>query len=847
MKNSRLIFCLFLIVASLCANSVRAKTFEVTEYRRKSVDEVFNYDPKLTCEQMSDNVLLSRTPSNARCEKLIVGEKVCFGDCKCLYSYVLIDGKCIKYDCDNYPYTECPDEGLLENSCQACPHDAERFTFSCDEARGWIQDGTTCKCDTSKGLIQVGASCVCDEDVRGYSGIAPNCSCKPCPNGYATTTLTCDLNYNLVTSGISCGENCNKCIVNTCGEGNVSSTSQCGGTPSAWRLKPYAILPDGTICRKCHCENLIGCNICTPTGYTLITDDMSEGAIQNLFVANAKLILGSNITVTSGIKITAAGIVFDGNGYTLSSSGTDVAAITVEGKNASATVTNLNISVAGTRAAGVKVIGGGTLTIDNLDGIEVSGAESVKYHYRDEGLFKGKEYTRLLYNENSSVNAAQYANSYVPDAIRLHKNSSAIFGAGNWYVGTIGEWFDLMGYDYSAVTTDLGTEGYVSANNFNTINNALNVVKQKMNVNLLYEWAASSNNYYWTTTENSTTSAWMFQLKTGQRTYDYKRESDTKHLRLFSHVERAFDPAVAEKPEVGDIMYADGTWSDPTATAMTNKIEKSGIYPVGIVFNVNTVDASVKVLALLHKANAAFGSSEVNYSSLPNYTSTKKLYNSGKLIVLHRESLGNIDYCSRSCTTNYFTTCPNGANCSVDGDCYKFGNCKSKYSKSGYNCNYCGDEYAYTQANCPVGYKCTSSCGGYYKTDGCADGYVKSDGVCAKQAACNCSGYKEISSYEIPPQAYETVERCSCSNEYANVVGCDTSKVGAASKFVDGRCLLMCDNNLSDAVKGCVKYCDYECWKPNAPNDCGSGAVSRCPYDEWMTETACRSYNNGCI
>ncbi len=371
-------------------------------------------------------------------------------------------------------------------------------------------------------------------------------------------------------------------------------------------------------------------------GYQEITATMSASEIQDLIKNNGKVIFKEDITLTEGISINANAAEIIGNGKTLTVNADDTAAITVKGKGANAYIEGLKIVANGTNAIGVKATEGGTITIDKLDNVTATGEGAKQYYYRNEDLFNGEKNTQAIYNQTNatSVNKAM---QYVPVGV---SNSDDDFGQGEWYIGAIGEWTDLYGYDYADVVNDLGFDGSVNpmgVDNYNTVTKSDNVIK----INEAFTAIGSdaqifSQGQYWTSTENASNPQWFVNIYLGQRSYTYKHKESEKNLRLFNDVKNCYNPAEKECPQIGDIMYADKTWSSADDYA-TNKA--AGKTAVGVVFDVDTINGDVKIVALKDVANnIAFGSNGENFTGVTDYTSTKELKNTGEIIVTYTDT-----------------------------------------------------------------------------------------------------------------------------------------------------------------------------------------------------------------
>ncbi len=228
-------------------------------------------------------------------------------------------------------------------------------------------------------------------------------------------------------------------------------------------------------------------------GYQEITSAMSASEIQDLINNTGKVIFKEDVTLTEGITITATDAKIVGNGKTLTVNADGTAAITVSGKGANADIKDLSIVGNGTGTYGIKATQSGTITIDSLENVS-------SYYYRNEELFNGKAYTQAIYNQllaagSVSGTATDKAMSYY--AIDAGDED---FGAGKWYIGAIGEWTDLYGYDYADITSGTGTSGAkTTERTLDKINATLGVIDGATTI---------SSNYYWSSSEGGNNPSW---------------------------------------------------------------------------------------------------------------------------------------------------------------------------------------------------------------------------------------------------------------------------------------------------------------------------------------------------
>ena len=365
-------------------------------------------------------------------------------------------------------------------------------------------------------------------------------------------------------------------------------------------------------------------------GYKEITASMDIDEIQNLFVNDAKIILKEDITLSQGLVITADNITIFGNGKTLTVNADDTAAITVKGKDVVTDIKGLNIVANGTNVIGIKATESGTIKIDKLDNVTATGSGAKTYYYQDYELFNGKEYTQATYNQLSDTDsvtgtAVDYAMQYQATGV---DSNDADFGQGKWYIGAIGEWTDLYGYDYANITSGTGTSGAKTTDRtLNKINATLSVIDGATTLN---------SDYYWSSTEQHSQNSWLLKTNNGYRYYQTKDKNN--YVRCFQLLENCYNPAEQNGPQIGDILYSDKTWSSSSEYA-SNK--SAGKVAVGVVFDIDTINGDVKIVALNDAAESAqMSSTYIDVADIPNKNSVAlaKLKNTGEIIVTYEDT-----------------------------------------------------------------------------------------------------------------------------------------------------------------------------------------------------------------
>ena len=320
-------------------------------------------------------------------------------------------------------------------------------------------------------------------------------------------------------------------------------------------------------------------------GYQVVN---SADELKAALADGAKIALGGDITLDSGLSITASNVSIDGNGHTLKYTAPNAreAAIAVDGGGANVDIKNLNIEASGDRVYGIRVTNGGGLTIDNIMGIKVNGVGAQKVVNGNADIYDGKSNTKAAVNQLGKEALAAWAadNFYVGD-----KNGA--FGQGQWYLPAIGELMDFYGTDVSKMTNVYDTSGAVGDNKAK-INAALTTLGGKG-----ADAKALNNDYYWSSSEFYNNVSWGLSLSSGYRVYDDKDDTDV--VRPCQLLENCFNPLTlsaaggsggAAAPKIGDVMYADKTWGS------ANDYDGSK-QAVGIVSAVGN-DGSVKIISL---------------------------------------------------------------------------------------------------------------------------------------------------------------------------------------------------------------------------------------------------------
>ena len=285
-------------------------------------------------------------------------------------------------------------------------------------------------------------------------------------------------------------------------------------------------------------------------GYTAVG---TEAELQAAIAAGAKVVLSGDITLTTELRITAANVTLDGNGHKISYTATESgkSAIEIDGTGNSATINNLKITASGEKVAGIRVLNGGKLTLDNTFGITVSGTGAQRLANGNAAamkIFDGQANTKAILDQIGEAGlAASAANQfYVGD-------KDGAFGQGNWYLPSIGEWMEFYGTDISQMTSGTGTSG-ATGENQTLINDALKTLAGKG-----VDAAALRSFPYWSSSEETSDTSWRINGSDGDLNSYYK--DFTGAMRCSQLLKNIFNPSAdGTAPKVGDVMYEDKTW-----------------------------------------------------------------------------------------------------------------------------------------------------------------------------------------------------------------------------------------------------------------------------------------------
>ena len=396
-----------------------------------------------------------------------------------------------------------------------------------------------------------------------------------------------------------------------------------------------------------------------------LDSSMSTVEIQQALNQGGRFVLADDITLTQSLDINIAGTTIIGNGHSItfagrygftdptvngkltnlagesalnviadckisgltinySNSSAQGAAITVTGAHADIDNLTINGTTTANRLYGIQVLDDGKLSLDTTKNINLSGDYSQKLVNGNPNLWAGEYNTDTIVNQMGEVNVAAWAASqfYAPGV----SESDAEFGAGTWYLPSIGELCDLYGYDYDALDMSIGggTSGATGGNKA-LINAALAKLKAEG-----ADAATLTNGWYWSSSENGNNKSWGLSMITGSR--NNNNNDDYNYVRLFQLLENCFYPFNSSEaasgseggglsaPKIGDVMYDDKTWG----SADDYKAAKAaGKTAVGVVCDVNEGDGSVKIVNLKNLAVTEDASGNQTFDAANPYGGTR--------------------------------------------------------------------------------------------------------------------------------------------------------------------------------------------------------------------------------
>ncbi len=258
----------------------------------------------------------------------------------------------------------------------------------------------------------------------------------------------------------------------------------------------------------------------------------------------------------------------------------------------SPSVNNVAMTATGGKAYGV---------IGKCQGIETHTISSKTEH--PSALFDGEANTKAIVAElGEEASAANAAWMFYPPEITA---GDADFGAGKWYLPSIAELMEMYGADFDEMEQFWSSTSGANGINLNTINKALAALGGNAQ--------AIGSSFYWSSSENCGEIKWVLRMSDGLR--GFGRQPAAFNVRCFNKIENCFSPSDANAPKVGDIMYADKTWSSSDNIDSSKKA-------VGVIANVGN-NGSVKIVNL---KDLTFTSADAvgNFNPASPYSGTSK-------------------------------------------------------------------------------------------------------------------------------------------------------------------------------------------------------------------------------
>ena len=287
------------------------------------------------------------------------------------------------------------------------------------------------------------------------------------------------------------------------------------------------------------------------------------------------------------------------------------------------TVSNLAMQATGGKAYGV---------LGEVKGVETHAVGGKAG--RPSALFDGEANTKAIVDslgkDGSAANAAM--KFYPPEVAE----GDADFGAGTWYLPSIGELMEMYGFDFDKMTSMWDSTTGANRTNLNAINKTLTALGGEV----------IGNKYYWSSSENSNNYSWHLYMGSGGRLYNYKYGSH--YVRCFQLLENCFSPFNSSAgasgaggvsgggatPKIGDVMYSDKTWSS------SDNIDP-GKKAVGVVVGVGN-DGSVKIVNLKDlRFNSATATDNFNPANPYSGASETTRWSTGKNMYKDVEGVEN--------------------------------------------------------------------------------------------------------------------------------------------------------------------------------------------------------------
>ena len=378
-------------------------------------------------------------------------------------------------------------------------------------------------------------------------------------------------------------------------------------------------------------------------GYEVISAGASANDIKQMITNGAtKLVLADDLVLDAPLEISESDIIINGNGNKISYSGGDnllkftgsgVELSNIElnytstngaiysstgailaSNGAEITLSDITIKTSGDYVHGVVAEGGSQITLDTAKNISTNGELARKVFNADAAVaYDGEMNTKLLVEGQTTVDtpAADAAYNYY-----VVSESDANFGKGTWYLPSIGELADgLYGTDTTQILDNRywGSEG-ADAEHFNTINTALGKLGSD---------AEQMSGVVWSSSEDGDYLSWRLDTSNGYRDISYDKYSILS-VRSFQLLENCFTDGGAKSadgsnatPKIGDIMYADFTYS----SADDYDTYKGSKTAVGIIVSLSEDGSSAKIMSLKNLGTMQWGGNGTDISGMKNFAS----------------------------------------------------------------------------------------------------------------------------------------------------------------------------------------------------------------------------------
>ncbi len=381
-------------------------------------------------------------------------------------------------------------------------------------------------------------------------------------------------------------------------------------------------------------------------GYEVISAEASADDIKQMITNGAtKLVLADDLVLDAPLEISENDIIINGNGKKISYSGGDnllkftgtgvevsnieldytstngviygLTGAILASNGAEITLSDITIKASGDYVHGVVAVGGSQITLDSAKNISTNGELARKvYNYDVWEIYDGEMSTKdsLQYADSSLYVAMNATNDYY-----VANENNANFGKGTWYLPAIGELAELFATDISQIGASyIGAEG-IDMEHFNHINDALGKLgadAEQVSGSLWSSTFLGEGNAFFVT-------GYGLYLDTSDGS---RNKGDASYMsasvRAFNILENCFADGSSVSadgsntaPKIGDIMYADMTYS--SADDYNTYKSKTA---VGIIVDISEDGSSAKLMSLKSLGDMAWGFVDAaNYSPLDNW------------------------------------------------------------------------------------------------------------------------------------------------------------------------------------------------------------------------------------